>query len=195
MSARNLTLAFFSPQPGDDWVNRLVARASEFPYCHVELYFEGTNQCFSILWKDTAKLRVKTLQSDCYEIVSLAVSLKEYDACYAFCQQAAAKQIPFDNLGMYMSYFYLPGCGGEHEGFDKKTYCSKIICQALHSAGIEEVGKRYAFTATPSRLYKDIMHSKRRVCASVPYKRYSLAHQNGIKFGKKMYVRLDNVFM
>lgn len=188
MTARNLTLAFFSPTVEDDWMNRLVARVSKYPYCHIELYFESTNQCFSILYGGKAELRTKTLQSPCYEIVTLGVTLQEYDACLNFCRNVSKQTITFDNIGMILSWFKL--------GFTKKdkTFCSKIICEALQYAKVEEVKNRLAYGCTPSRLYGDVMHSKRRICASVPYKCEQMLKKKVIQFQNKVYVRVYDTY-
>jgi hypothetical protein len=196
-NVRNLTFAFFSPKPGDDWVNSLVARASKYPYCHLEIYFETINQCFSIQLGETAMLRSKNLSSDCYEIVTLAVSMKEYDSCLDFCRKAMQQKLTFDDRAMWSSYFLHPLCSccccccfgaSEH---NKKTFCSKIICEALQHAGVPEVEHRHPACTTPSRLYSDIMHSKRRVVASVPYKREQMLKTKTITFLNNVYFRVD----
>lgn len=192
MSARNLTLAFFSPKCNEHFINRLVARASVHPYCHVELYFETTNQCFSILLGEKAELRTKTLQSECYEIVTLAVTLKEYDGCLDFCRKISRQNVTFDNVGMYLSWFMIP-CLSWSRPSDR-TFCSKIICEALQSGGITEVEHRTPGLCTPSRLYQDIKDSKRRVCASVPYKRLDMLKKPMIVFQNRMYIRINDMY-
>ena len=52
-SHRVLTLAFLRPSEQDHWVNRLSARVSAHPFCHVELFFESVQQCFSVMWGET----------------------------------------------------------------------------------------------------------------------------------------------
>ena len=190
MSARNLTIAFFSPKADDPWMNRLVAKVSKHPYCHVELYFESTNQCFSILLGEKAELRTKTLQSECYEIVTLAVTLKEYDGCLDFCRKTSRSHVTFDNTGMFLSYLAIP-CVLRSK--PDKTFCSKIICEALHAGGVEELLPQAPHNATPSRIYHQIMHSKRRVCASVPYKTNQLLKKPIITFQNKKYMRIENI--
>lgn len=190
MSVRNLTLAFFSPGEHDDWVNRLVARASRHPYCHVEIYFETVNQSFSIQYGQKAELRTKTLQSNCYEYVTLGVTLKEYDSCLDYCRKISRSNVVFDDTGMWCSYFYVPSWSSEG-----KTFCSKVICEALKTAGVEEVMHRVPSFATPSRLYADLVHSKRRVCASVPYKREQMLKQTSVNFQNRVYKRMNGIFM
>lgn len=188
MTSRNITLAFFSPSIHDDWVNRLVARASTHPYCHVELYFEHTNQCFSIEYNEKASLKIKTLGNPCYEIVTMSVTAKEYDDCYNFCKKACKAEITFDDHGMWKSYIG-PHCCSTNSMHCNKTFCSKIICEALQSACIEELMYYNACAMTPSRLYDSIMNSKRRVCASVPYKREQMLKQKMICFQNRVYMK------
>jgi len=191
MSFRNLTLAFFTPTPQDDWVNRLVAKASQNPYCHVELYFETVNQCFSILLGEKATLKTKTLANPCYEIVTLLVTMQEYDACLHFCRKANDMNILFDDFGMWKSYF-LPDFWPNSDSMSKKkTFCSKIICEALKYANVRELSHRTPSIATPSRLYNDIKNSSRRVCASVPYKRDAMVKKKVICFQNKMYMQVS----
>jgi len=197
---RNLTLAFFSPEPGEDWINSLIAKASKYPYCHLELYFETINQCFSIQLGEQATLRSKTLASPCYEIVTLQVSMKEYDACLDFCRKTTALKMGFDNKGMWRSYFLHPVfsymcccCLFKSSEECNKTFCSKIICEALQHAGVEEVQHRHPACTTPSRIYSDIVKSKRRVCASVPYKRENMLKTKTITFNNNVYFRVDSV--
>jgi hypothetical protein len=191
MSARNLTLAFFCPKEDEHIINRLVSRVSKYPYCHVELYFESTNQCFSIVYGEKAELRTKTLQSSCYEIVTLTVTLKEYDACLDFCRKISRQNVTFDDLGMYLSWFKIPCL--VHRSSDR-TFCSKIICEALQSGGVHEVMHRTPGLCTPSRLFQDIVNSKRRVCASVPYKRLDMLKKPMIVFQNKKYIRVSDFY-
>lgn len=192
MSYRNLTLAFFTPAAHDHWINRLVARASQHPYCHLELFFETTNQCFSIQWGEKVSLKTKTLASPCYEIVTLLVSMQEYDGCLDFCRKANNLGIIFDDYGMWKSYFLPDFFSGSDSCTLKRTFCSKIICEALQYAGVHEVKHRLPSMSTPSRLYNDIVHSKRRVCASVPYKREDMVKKKVICFQNKMYMRVSD---
>jgi hypothetical protein len=188
----NLTLAFFCPKDNDHIVNRLVAKASKHPYCHVELYFDTTNQAFSIMWGESAALREKNFSSTCYDIVTLDVTMQEYTQCLQFCRTISKENITFDDFGMWSSYFYI-GCCLSPTQVRKKTFCSKIICEALQYAGVREVAHVYPNFCTPSRLYANVMKSSRRICASVPYKCQQLLNKRQIVcFNNKMYFRLYN---
>jgi hypothetical protein len=180
MGQRMLTLAFLCPTPGDHWVNRLTAKpwVSRHPFCHVELFFESINQCFSILWGETVGFRVKNLSNPNYKVVSLSVSVKEYNCCLEFCRSAAAQQIGFDEAGMWRSWFSPAFCcvaACEPASHTKNsTFCSKIITEALQFAGVAEVDRLAPSGTTPSRLYECVHLSPRMACSSVPFKRQAL---------------------
>jgi len=48
-----------------------------------------------------------------------------------------------------------------------KTFCSKIITEALQFAGSPEVRHLSPSAVTPSRLYEAVKDSERRVCHAV----------------------------
>lgn len=185
----NLTLAFLSPEKQDPWVNRLVAWASSHPFCHVELYFDTTNQCFSIQYGEVARLRKKTLANTAYEIITLNVTYKEYAECLLFCNRMSLATITFDDSAMWMSYFYVNNT--DHDSITKKkTFCSKIICEALQYAKVPEVEGVNPCSATPSRLYDCVCKSNRRMCASVPYKREQLKDKTqSVVFQNRLYTK------
>ena len=168
-----LTLAFLSPGPEDHWVNRLTAHVGKHPYCHVELYFESINQCFSIMWSEIASFRSKNLSNPNYRLVSLDVSSKEYELCLEFCMQASRESLVFDEVGMWASWVCCPVCELQsiHKG---RTFCSKIITEALQYAGIQEVDRLSPSRTSPSSLYECVRQTSRMVCNSVPFKRHAL---------------------
>ena len=170
-----LTVAFVSPDEDDFWENRLTARVSKHPFCHVELHFETVNKCFSILYGEIARLRPKSLSNPNYKIVSLGVSATEYDSCLQFCVAAETWQLEFDNAGMWRSWY---GCGCCERSSREvgRTFCSKIITEALQYGNVAEAEGLNPALATPSRLYDALKGSTRIVCASVPFKRESLAN-------------------
>jgi hypothetical protein len=126
--------------------------------------------------------------------------MKEYDGCLDFCRKISKQQLQFDNTGMWMSYFKVSavlgmcmGGGGRQSSEELgKTFCSKIVCEALQYAGVEEVMHRIPGHATPSRLFADIVHSKRRVCASVPYKRDQMLKKKTICLNQHVYFRVPD---
>jgi hypothetical protein len=177
MTQRYLTFAFLQPEPDDHWINRATGYFSAHNKCHVELFFESLNQCFSIVWGETARFRPKCLSNPQYEIVSIAVPAKEYNDCLAYCQRVAALGCRFDDYGMWASY--VPCCArsvaaGTTEQL-QKTFCSKLLVEALHAAQSPEVHDLHPSGATPSRLYSALLDSPRRVCGSVPFKRRDMA--------------------
>lgn len=180
-SHRVLTLAFLRPADTDHWVNRLSARVSASPFCHVELYFESVQQCFSVMWGETAGFRAKNLSNPNYELVSLLVTPKEYDTCLEFCRSSANQQLPFDDRGMWLSWFLSasPCVSCDRSSHDVGgTFCSKIITEALQFAAVREVLDLRPAAATPSRLYACVRGSTRMACGSVPYKRTLLLTQS-----------------
>jgi hypothetical protein len=174
---RILTLAFLSPTSDDYWVNRLAAKASSHPFCHVELFFESIGQSFSIMWGEVAGFRFKNLSNPNYSLISLAVTAKEYDTCLEFCKSVASQNLGFDDRGMWASWFSSTLCcsscdaSSQHKGV---TFCSKIITEALQFAGMVEVDKLSPGAATPSRLFEQVRGSRRLACSSVPFKRQAL---------------------
>ncbi len=174
---RILTIAFLRPGLTDHWVNRLTSRVSVHPFCHVELFFETINQCFSIVWGEIAGFRPKNLANPNYQLVSLAVSTREYDACLEFCRSAASQAILFDNLAMWRSWFHPAlSCTPCDPSSQQKgrTFCSKIITEALQFAGVREVDGILPASTTPSVLYHAVCSSPRVICSGVPFKRQAL---------------------
>lgn len=171
---RILTLAFLVPTPDDHWLNRLTAKVSTHPVCHVELYFESINQCFSILSGEKAGFRCKNLSNPNYQLVSLLVSSNEYDHTLEFCRSVANQDMCFDERGMWASWFPSVLCcsscdyNSQHKGM---TFCSKIITEALQFAGVREVQQLVPACTTPSVLFASVRLSSRMACSSVPYKR------------------------
>ena len=169
---RILTLGFLRPSPGDHWINRLAASVSAHPFCHVELYFEGSQQSFSVMWGETAGFRSKNLSNPNYVLVSLSVSGKEHDAALEFCRSAGSQSLVFDDRGMWASWFGTGACCCQPTSQQRgATFCSKIIVEALQFGGLCEVDRLNPAAATPSRLYECVRKSKRIACSSVPFKR------------------------
>jgi hypothetical protein len=171
-----LTIAFLSPTDTDHWVNRLTGRMSTHPFCHVELFFESMNQCFSIVWGETACFRSKNLSNPNYRLVSLAVSSKEYDRCLDFCRSTSSHKLAFDDVGMWQSWLP-PACvcccysASQAKG---RTFCSKIVTEALQFAGVREVEHLLPASTTPSTLFQAVSPSPRVLCSGVPVKRHAL---------------------
>lgn len=172
---RILTLAFLTPGREDHWMNRLTARVSRHPFCHVELYFEGTQQSFSIMWGETAGFRAKNLSNPNYTLISLCVSNKEFDSSLEFCRSVASQGLVFDDRGMWASWFPRVGCCLEPTSQQSgSTFCSKIITEALQFGGVGEFEGCCASSMTPSRLFDVVRNSRRIACNSVPFKRQAL---------------------
>lgn len=177
MGQKVLTVAFLTPAPDDHWMNRLTGRVSLHPYCHVELFFECSNMCFSIEWGEFAGFRFKNLSNPNYHLVSLCVPAREYDTCLDFCRVAATHHMLFDNIAMWRAWF--PPCltctpCDPSSQSKKRTFCSKIITEALQFAGVREVERLTPAATTPSVLFHAVVSSPRKICSGVPYKRQAL---------------------
>jgi len=165
MGTRLLTLAFLRPLPDDHIENRLAALLSAHGVCHAELVFDdGT--AFSIVQGGTAALRPRTLSNPNYETVTLSVSPAEYAACLRFCRDAEARGLGFDAVGMYLCPVH-PGCLHRASLDTGRTFCSKIITEALQHAGVAEADGLLPSATTPSGLYSAVRASHRRMCHSV----------------------------
>lgn len=166
MAYRALTLAFLRPPPDDLFENRLTAAFSRHGICHVELVFDN-GTAFSIIQEErVASLRARTMSNPRYETVSLAVTPAEYQACLRFCKEAHAQHLGFDGLGMYLSVV-TPACVHRPSAQVGKTFCSKIITEALLHAGVREADGLSPSGTTPSGLYDAVRGSARRMCHSV----------------------------
>ncbi len=170
-SGKVLTLAFLRPAPDDPIMNRVTAWFSRHGFCHAELVFDG-GLAFSIYSEFPAGLRARTLSNPHYELVPLLVTGGEYRACLHFCRNAGQKGIVFDNVGMVLAQLH-PGCGcaeraSEHAG---RTFCTKIIVEALQFGGVREAEGLSPSATTPSSLYEAVRASERRVCDSVRMQR------------------------
>lgn len=161
-----LTLAFYRPTPGEHRMNDLTARFSEHGLCHVELVFHDM-WAFSLYLTEPTRLRQKSFLNPGYEMVSLSVPHMEYAACLQFCQAAAKEAYPIDMAGMYLSTVHPGGCMEVSSAARGKTFCSKIITEALKFGGLQEVSGLSPSAVTPSRLYAAVKDSERRVCHAI----------------------------
>lgn len=166
---RVLTLAFLRPTLDDPFMNRLTGRVSRHNVCHVELHFDLLNQCFSIIYGEHASLRFKNLSNPNYELVSISVTAHQYENCLNFCKSMSQKKLDFDDHAMYRS-FLCPGCCERRSSDVGKTFCSKIITEALQHAGVPGFVDLNPAVMTPSRLMDVAMDSPFKICNSVPYK-------------------------
>jgi hypothetical protein len=177
MGQRVLTVAFLGATTADHWINRLTSQMSAHPFCHVELFFESLDQCFSIVWGETAGFRSKNLSNPMYKLVSLSVSVKEYESCLEFCRSAGTHALIFDDSAMWRSWFppalSCTYCDSSSL-YRRRTFCSKIVTEALQFASICEVDRIIPAATTPSILYQALSSSSRVICSSVPYKRKAL---------------------
>lgn len=165
MTQRMLTLAVLRPAPDDFLENRLTAAVSWNGVCHAELVFDH-GLAFSIYQGGVTALRTRTLSNPNYETVTLSVSPAEYNACLQFCSHSHRQQYGFDTLGMYFSVVH-PHCFHRSSAAVGRTFCSKIITEALQSAAVPEVDGLVPSAVTPSALYSCFIASPRRMCHSL----------------------------
>lgn len=158
-----LTLAFLRPLADDKWFNVLSAKLSSEGICHVELVFDG-GLAFSIYDDRPPFLKQRTMKNPGYEFVTLSVSHQEYTAALQFCRLSVSRAYSFDQKGMLISPIHLGTCVERHSSELGKTFCSKIITEALQHADVSEVERLCASSATPTRLYNAIKDSSRRTC-------------------------------
>lgn len=168
--SRIITVAFLFPGQGDDWFNRLVAWASKHPCCHVELVFED-DMSFSIFSNSNLFFKKRTFSNPEYQLVSLSVSNLEYITAYSFCTAAMSHDISFHELGIYAAYaqpcpmlFTRPSIEAG------RTFCSKVVTEALQAARVREAEGLEPCMTTPSRLYETLKDSDRRINHSVKFK-------------------------
>ncbi len=170
-ASRILTVAFLFPESGDnDWFNRVVARVSRHPCCHVELVFED-DMSFSIFSNSKLFFKKRTFSNPEYRLVSLSVSSLEYATAYSFCAAAMSHEIDFNELGIYAAYFQpCPMLYRQSSIETGYTFCSKVVAEALQAARVQEAEELVPCMTTPSVLYEALKGSGRRVHHSVRFK-------------------------
>lgn len=160
-----MVLAFLSPPDDDPCVNRLTAKTSKNPFCHVKLVFNPYSKPlgFSIQFDECVTLRPTKLSNPCYTTLSVAMPASSYDKIYSFCERAAQKQIGFDNTGMWVSYLHPGMCCHVPSETMGSTFCSKIICEALQAGDLPEVANISPSRCTPSMLYTAFKDSSSQI--------------------------------
>lgn len=173
---RTLKLAFLYPGPEDPLLNRVVARVSKNPVCHVELVFED-DMSFSIFQGSNLFFRHRTFSNPEYKVVALNVSSEEYLKSYFFCQEAVKHDFVFTDVGMLGSYFqprHCPFLCSSPSGYSGSTFCSKIVTEALQFGEIPEVAHLIPSTTTPSLLLDTVGESPRCVLDTVQFRKQQL---------------------
>lgn len=158
-------LAFLSPPNDDPCVNRLTAKTSKYPYCHVKLVFNPYTKPlgFSIQLDEHVTLRPTKLSNPYYTTLCVALPASNYQTIYNFCQRVAQQKMKFDNLGMWWSYFNPGICCHLPSETLGKTFCSKIICEALQAGDLPEVAYITPSQCTPSMLYAAFKDSSSQI--------------------------------
>lgn len=165
-----LTLGFHHPTPDEHCLNRITAclGGSDTHVCHVELLLDTfPSDSFSILSGGVAGFRPKQFANRTYEFLSLSISNQEHAALEHFCRTAHALALPFDELGMFVSLVHM-ACLHRPSHAVGKTFCSKIITEALQAGLLPEVDGLNPSGTTPARLFRRILASPRRVISPPP---------------------------
>ncbi len=168
-------LMFYDPPEGDHLINRAV-KSFDGPFSHVELVFpchrkktqlvvSGQNYQMkqiesntrllygsSIFQNGTVFFHEKEYQREGYTSIGLRINKNMHDALVFFCQDASARGVKFDYLGMARAC--LPIVLMPHD--PSLTFCSKFVTDALQYAGIEEVTELESRMTTPSALYRHV---------------------------------------
>lgn len=172
---RQLTLAFLAPDDDDLWVNRLAALMSD-GWCHAELIFDSPEHstpngslAFSAQAGDNVRLKRKTFGNPRYQYITLAVSQREYDRAFQFASDAHRAQLAFSDKDMTMSLMHPGNCMHVPSTALGRSFCSKIITEALQHAGCEEVTAICPSSATPGRLRASVVNSSRRVTPCIKF--------------------------
>lgn len=169
---RTLKFAFLFPGPDDPWINRVVAKVSKHPVCHVELVFED-DMSFSIFQGSELFFKPRTFSNPEYKILAINVSGPEYFGTRAFCEGAVKQNLGFTDVGMVGACMQPRNCAvccykpSEETGY---TFCSKIITEALQAGKLPEVEGLHPCTTSPSNLLDVLSESPRRVCDTNSYK-------------------------
>jgi hypothetical protein len=168
-------LMFYDPPDNDHLINRTVKNI-DGPFSHVELVFPCyrkktqvvmTGQNYqtkpiekqtrllygsSIFQNGTVFFQEKEYQRDGYTSIGLRINKRMHEALVFFCQDAAARGVKFDYLGMARAC--LPIVLMPHDPM--LTFCSKFVTDALQFAGIEEAKELESRITTPSALYRHV---------------------------------------
>ena len=182
---RILTMAFLFPGPGNPAFNRVVALASSFGTCHVELVFED-DMAFSIFAGSKLFFKPRSFSNPEYQLISICVSQAEYTAAYNYCQSCVSHDIEFTDAGMYAAYFQPQSCPFLNTAQSTElgyTFCSKIVTETLQFAGVPEVDHLTPCTTTPSMLFGVAQDSARKLINSVAYKRERLVQEGVLRGG------------
>jgi hypothetical protein len=149
-----------------------VAEISKHKTCHVELVFED-DMAFSIFAGSNLFFKQRSFSNPDYVLIPLSISNAEYTNIYNFCQSAATHDIGFTDFGMVFSYFQPKHCPFINTAPSMqvgRTFCSKIVAEALQFAGTPEVEHLIPCTTTPSCLYESFKDSPRKIMSSVGYR-------------------------
>ena len=133
-------------------VNKLVARLDP-PYCHTELQFSNNVSC-SVYMGSSVTLRERSFESHNYTCVSLPCTPQQETLARTRAQQCFNDKQSF-------STFHMSTCFLGSDTFDdpSKTFCSKLVYEILHHAGLVS-GTVRGGGVSPSALYRMLNTNK-----------------------------------
>lgn len=176
-SHKQLTLAFLTPGSDDHWVNRAAALTSR-GYCHAELIFDShtaphTNKslAFSVQTGESVRLKGKSFKNPRYEFVTLMVTPEEYDAALQFASTASQRNLTFSNLDMTLSLVHPGACTHRSSTAMGRSFCSKIIVEALQAAGCPEATLICPSSTTPGSLHAVVSESTRKISTCIKFRK------------------------
>jgi hypothetical protein len=173
----HLTLALMKTDENDHWANRLAGLACD-GLCHAELVFDAHSHAmengalaFSVQSGEQVRLKPKTFANPAYQFFTIVVSPAEYNSAYEFATAAHQKGLAFSDKDMALSIVHPGSCAHVSSLALGRSFCSKIITEALQAARCEEFEHICPSRATPDTLRKAIENSGRRVTACIEFKR------------------------
>lgn len=149
---RALHVLFYRPDPGDQWLNKLVVAVAP-PYSHCDLQFDN-GMATSIYQNESVYVERKNFSRLNYDRISIAVDEGEYDRVVSFCARAHRQEVAFDPVGMVLSSVPLVAPWAASRQPAGRTFCSRYILEALQATGRPEFLKHTPATTTPSGLHR-----------------------------------------
>ncbi len=143
-----IKLAFVIAEKASDW-SKMIAKASNSPYSHVELWLDGPQnqaRCFSSREPIGASFMIRDLSTAEWEIVVPNLIISSTQA-QAFCLGANGKD--YDMIGL-LGYRLGTGLHDNHD-----VFCSEVVGEALMASSDFKLLKDPWMTS-PGDLYNEI---------------------------------------
>jgi hypothetical protein len=152
----------YKPQPGDHMLNHLV-RFCDGPFSHSEISFEDGMAC-SVFNGEQVFLEHRTYKNPNYVPVTLLLKQEQYTKVREFCARNARDGVGFDQFGMFASILPV------HVSVARKdrTFCSRLVTEALQHGGVACVQHLDPARTTPSGLHAVLAAASPGVIDTVP---------------------------